>query len=342
MLNPPAGLSEAELRAGLAGWGRPVAELEYVPVGFGTHHWTAVDPSGGRWFVNVDDLAGRKLRADEPSSEPLHRLRSALSVPRALCDLGYEFPVAPEPDRDGRVVRTLGADGGYALSVYPHVSGQSFSWAADGWSSAQVVPEHLTAVLDILAALHCAPPEARAEARTDDFEIPVRDVLEQAMAGPAEAPGAPGPEHGPFARPAGQLVAEHADLLGRRLARYDELAAHGRSQAARFVLTHGEPHPGNTMRGPDGYLLIDWDTVAVAPPERDLWSFTAEMVERYTARSGIEVDPALLDLYRLRWDLTDIALYVAQFHAAHSDSPNEAASWANLVGTVGNLAATHR
>jgi spectinomycin phosphotransferase/16S rRNA (guanine(1405)-N(7))-methyltransferase len=257
-------------------------------------------------------------------------------VPRALRDLGYDFAVAPEPDRDGRVVRTLGHDGGYALSVYPHVSGQSFAWAAEGWSSAQVVPAHLEAVLDILAALHCAPAGARADARTDDFAIPVRDVLERALTGAA------GLDHGPFTRRAGRLVAEHADLLGERLARYDELAAAGRAQSSRYVLTHGEPHPGNTMLGPDGYLLIDWDTVVIAPPERDLWNFTTEMIERYTGRSGIGADPALLDLYRLRWNLTDIALYVAQFLAPHSGSANEAASWENLVETVGNLAATGR
>ncbi|WP_432843998.1 phosphotransferase family protein [Dactylosporangium sp. CA-092794] len=37
-----------------------------------------------------------------------------------------------------------------------------------------------------------------------------------------------------------------------------------------LVLTHGEPHPGNTMRTGGGWLLIDWDTALLAAPERDL------------------------------------------------------------------------
>ena len=38
-----------------------------------------------------------------------------------------------------------------------------------------------------------------------------------------------------------------------------------------WVVTHGEPHPVNVMQTDAGRVLIDWDTVAIAPPERDLW-----------------------------------------------------------------------
>ena len=45
-----------------------------------------------------------------------------------------------------------------------------------------------------------------------------------------------------------------------------------RQPQRELVVTHGEPHAGNVMRRSDGrHLLVDWDTVAVAPPERDLW-----------------------------------------------------------------------
>ena len=336
MLNPPAALSQADVSAALTAWGLQAAALDYAPLGFGTHHWHALDPSAGRRFVNVDDLAARRLHGDEPLTAPLHRLRAALSVPRALSDLGYSFAIAPEPAQDGAVVRTIGRDDEYALSVYRHIAGQGYQWAAEGWASPQVVPEHLTAVLEMLAALHRAPATAGTRALTDDFAIPARDALESALT------RVPGPASGPYATAAADLLATHADPLHSLLGRYDELAEVGRAQASRFVLTHGEPHPGNTMRGPDGYLLIDWDTTLVAPPERDLWNFAPEAVARYTEQSGITPDPALLLLYRLRWDLTDTALYAAQFRAPHTDSANDAASWANLVGTVERLAAAAR
>ena len=58
-----------------------------------------------------------------------------------------------------------------------------------------------------------------------------------------------------------------------RTGAYDALVAgDGRRTDAEVVLTHGEPHPGNTMRTEDGWRLIDWDTARIAPPERDLWS----------------------------------------------------------------------
>ncbi len=37
------------------------------------------------------------------------------------------------------------------------------------------------------------------------------------------------------------------------------------------TVTRGEPHGGNIMRVGRELLFIAWDTVALAPPERDLW-----------------------------------------------------------------------
>jgi aminoglycoside phosphotransferase (APT) family kinase protein len=44
-----------------------------------------------------------------------------------------------------------------------------------------------------------------------------------------------------------------------------------RERGERGALTHGEPHPGNVIGTDDGWLLVDWDTAAIAQPERDLW-----------------------------------------------------------------------
>jgi hypothetical protein len=38
-----------------------------------------------------------------------------------------------------------------------------------------------------------------------------------------------------------------------------------------------------------------------------------------------------LDLYRLRWDLAEVANYVAEFRAPHGDDANTRESWKNLV-----------
>ena len=57
MRTPPDDLTEAELAALLAdAWGLHAGGLEHAPVGFGSHHWVATNPTGARWFVTVDDV----------------------------------------------------------------------------------------------------------------------------------------------------------------------------------------------------------------------------------------------------------------------------------------------
>ena len=80
-------------------------------------------------------------------------------------------------------------------------------------------------------------------------------------------------------------------------------------------------------------MLVDWDTALVAPPERDLWSLAAEdpsIIDQYEASTGIRVERHALDLYRLTWDLTEIALYVDQFRRPHGDTEDTRVAWAGL------------
>jgi spectinomycin phosphotransferase/16S rRNA (guanine(1405)-N(7))-methyltransferase len=128
----------------------------------------------------------------------------------------------------------------------------------------------------------------------------------------------------------------------RALARYDDLVSAARADPPGLVLTHGEPHPGNTMRTNGGWLLIDWDTALVAPPERDLWDLDpgdGTLRAAYTAATGTALRPGLLDLYRLRWDLTEIAVCLARFREPHGTTADDEESWTILkdlvTGTAG-------
>jgi spectinomycin phosphotransferase len=105
------------------------------------------------------------------------------------------------------------------------------------------------------------------------------------------------------------------------------------------VLTHGEPHPGNLLQREGGYLLVDWDTVGLAPPERDLWSVaeSPEDLERYAKAAGRTPNASALALYRLRWDLEEASIYVDWFRAPHERSPDMEQGWQELVETVGHL-----
>ena len=126
--------------------------------------------------------------------------------------------------------------------------------------------------------------------------------------------------------------------LRQLLARYDELVRRARAQPARAVLTHGEPHPGNTLLTDGGWTLIDWDTALTAPPERDLWSLDpgdGTILDAYADATGVVPRPDLLGLYRLRWDIADIAVDVGRFRRPHAGSADDSESWELLRATLG-------
>lgn len=108
-----------------------------------------------------------------------------------------------------------------------------------------------------------------------------------------------------------------------------------RADTTRNVLTHGEPHPGNTLRTNDGWRLIDWDTALVAQPERDLWHLaTPETLAAYEEATGVRPRQDMLELYRLQWDLTDLVEVAECFSRPHTGTPNDDQSWEILTRIV--------
>jgi hypothetical protein len=325
---PPDDLPERALRVALdAGWSLRARTLEYRAVGFGSHHWEVSDGSGARWFVTVDDLRGRRVSVGEPLTAGYDRLRASLLAAQSLQAAGCDVVVAPRSTYDGEPLAPLAES--FAVAVYPYIDGESFSWGA-------YRPDQRLAVLDLLIALHQVPALVSRQARVDDYAIPFRDSVSAVMAATHHA------DHtmGPYAMAAVELVVAHAPGLGRALGRYDDLVDAARVDAPGLVLTHGEPHPGNTMRTHDGWRLIDWDTALLAPPERDLWDLDpgdSSVYAAYRTATGVSVRPDLLELYRLRWGLSEIAVYLARFCRPHGSTADDAESWTNLEEAVRDI-----
>ena len=330
MLTPPDDLPEAVLVLALGrSWGMAVTSMEYRPVGWGSHHWAVADAAGTRWFVTVDELENKRLSASEPLDAGFARLRSALGAAMDLRACGAAFVVAPVPARDGEPLTRV--NDRFGVAVYPFADGQSFDRGE--FSS----PAHRLSVLGLLVDTHTAPPAASRRALADDFAVPYRDELEAACAPAGEVA-----DCGPYARAVSLLARQHAPPLQRLLARYDALVLAARAQDARMVLTHGEPHPGNTMLTAGGWVLIDWDTALVAPPERDLWDLDpgdGSILDAYAQATGTSPRPSLLDLYRLRWDLADIAADVSRFRRPHTGSIDDDQSWELLSSLVKRVSA---
>lgn len=322
MLTPPDGLPEDVLASALErGWQVTAASMAYRPVGFGSHHWAVIDAAGARWFVTADELENKRRSQSEPLSAAFGRLRASLAAASDLRESGRTFVVAPVAALDGEPL--VRANDQFAVALYPFVHGQSFEWGPFA------TPAHRRGLLDLLIALHTAPAAACRRAEADDFAIPHRDELEAALSSVGGDSGG-GRDCGPYARSLALLLACHAAPILRLLARYDRLAAASGDWPARGVLTHGEPHPGNTMLTADGWRLIDWDTALVAPPERDLWSLDpgdGSILGAYADATGVRPLASMLELYRLRWDLADIAMDVSRFRRPHSGSLDDHESW---------------
>jgi spectinomycin phosphotransferase len=185
----------------------------------------------------------------------------------------------------------------------------------------------------MLVRLHRATPSAAPVARPASLRLSARGDLEAALRDlDREWAG------GPFSERARALLASRANAVRQLLETYDLLADRVAAARAEPVITHGEPHPGNVM-GADGHLLlIDWDTVGLAPPERDLWMVDAgagDELRRYAEASGRPIDEAAIRLYRLRWQLDDLSIYVKRLRSAHRRTADTEHAWRSLVISVG-------
>ena len=88
------------------------------------------------------------------------------------------------------------------------------------------------------------------------------------------------------------------------------------------------------MHSASGLVLVDWDTSLVAAPERDLWMLEkgdGRATAAYTAATGTAIVPALLDLFRIRWDLSDLGIYVGHLRAPHGTSEDDARAWLGVT-----------
>jgi hypothetical protein len=320
VLSQPADLAEDSIRAALRdGWRFSLTSLTYEAVGFGSHHWLAADADGNRLFVTVDDLAAKRRSSDDTTQAAFGRLESAFATALSLRrDAGLGFVVAPVPAADGRLLARV-ADR-YSLIVHPYVAG-----CRTGRDGAFDTGTDRLEVLHMLIAVHAATAQ---RPRADDFTVPLAAELRAAMdqtTTPWQA--------GPYGTRARDLLARHAADLTAVLARYADLAARVAARPDRLVITHGEPHSGNVLRAPDGLVLVDWDTVLLAPPERDLWALAeadASISSAYAAATGVAIDDDALTLYRLWFDLAEISEYISLFRDSHGHTDDTAEAWRNL------------
>jgi spectinomycin phosphotransferase len=318
---PPDAIDEPLLTAALGQhWGIHPRLLRYEPKGAGSYHWAVEDQAGEPYFVAVDDLDTKPWIGPDRASTRVGLAAAYETAWWLRHQAGLELVVAPCPAGDGSMAVPLTDQ--YTLAVFPFIAGPAGEWGQ------RIDDDEAATLLRQLARLHTASPEGLPRIARRGHRLPERDALRDALA----ALGEPW-SGGPYAERSRAALSDHAPRVVARLARFDALAAGLAGAAQRVVVTHGEPHPGNLIHTRAGLRLIDWDTVALAEPERDLWMLADHPggLERYTEATGTEPDPRGMEFYRLAWTLSDIAAFAHMFRREHGDTDWFEFKWNGFV-----------
>ncbi len=294
--------------------------MEYLPEGGGSHHWVASDADRRPHFLTVDDLDDKDWLGDDREAVFAGLTAALLTAQHLHHEAGLEFVVAPIPDQGGRLLRRL--DRRYTLSVFPFLQGHSFAFGP------YVDPLLRDRAMTRIIALHQSTDVVRTQAPRHEPRYGGAEALKAIVAEPGGRWIG-----GPYAEPTRLLLARHTRDIARLAEGFAQLVARTTAERADHVITHGEPHPANLMWSDESLVLIDWDTVALAPAERDLALIAAdsgEALHHYQQATGRVVHAPVIALYRLRWYLDDLGSTAEMFQNRHDDTPDTRHWWEGL------------
>ncbi|WP_165962813.1 phosphotransferase [Occultella glacieicola] len=303
MREPPPGVADDAIAALLEQhWSIRVASIHHLPWGFGAWHWRVDDSDGARWFVTADETPDAARRLE---------LEATYAAARELHSRGLEFVVPSVPSRSGRMVAAIE---GYAVSLAAWVFGEQPTGA--------LTADAAEATAAMLRRLHREPPPPGTRAwmpalpgRADLERMPV--LLSRDWTG------------GPLSRDAEGVVNEHHARIPAWLSRYDARVEQALAGRGDWVLTHGEPGLHNQIVTPSGRRWVDWESMRVAPRERDLTDLARTGGSAHGVRVG--ADPGLLELFDLRWRLDEIATFSAWLRGPHTGTASDRVALGGLI-----------
>ena len=296
MLEKPDVPDEALVACLWDDYGVSATEVVFLPLG--------ADANTAVYRVVAEDETALFLKV---RSGGFHEL--VVTVPHWLNEQGVPHLIAPLATRTGGLWTRVAH---FTATLYPFVAGQN------GYE-ATLLDRHWVELGAALRDIHTAvlPPNlARAipgETYSPYWRAMVKGFQAQADTTRFEEPVA--------ARCAAFLRAKRTaidDLVGRA----DQLAQALQERPRPAVLCHADIHAGNLLVSDSGDLyLVDWDTLILAPKERDLMYVGAGLrvadtpaQERlfYQGYGPCAVDSVALAYYRYERIVEDIAAFCQQ------------------------------
>jgi spectinomycin phosphotransferase len=304
-------------------WDPDVASAAFVPVGAGAHHWVCAGRRMPRWFVTADDVT---------TSGRLEELLDTYAAARELAGRGHHVVVPTVPpgggvDPDGAGEAPVGVVvGAYLVTVTGYLEGAS--------GSGEYADDNQRAlVAGALGELHADTAPVRG--RTWAPGPPMRAELLQLLA-TLDSPW----RSGPMAESVRTALQANVVALHRLYERHDELATRAEAGRSGWVPTHGEPHTANVVWRPAGPVLVDWESLRLAPRERDLRTVLrgadgAEPLSAYVAHGGTgALDDDMVELFDLEWWLWDVADFSVRFFRPHTGDADDVRFHAALLSEL--------
>jgi len=298
MLEKPD-LDDGKIVAGVRdNYGLDIKQVDFLPLGADRH--TAV------YRVVADDATAYFLKLRGGVFDP-----ASVLIPRFLYDQGIAQIIAPIPTQSGQLWSDLNP---YKVILYPFVEGRS-GFEVD--LSDQQWIEFGAA----LKAVHRAiPPSALMGGLQHETYSPQWRESVPAFQARVERENFDDPVSAELAA----LLRAKRAVIGDLVERAERLGAATQARALQSVLCHADIHAGNILIAESGALyLVDWDTLIVAPKERDLMfvggglgggGHTPEEEETlfYRGYGETQIDPVALVYYRYERIVQDIAAYCEQ------------------------------
>ncbi|MCI0711200.1 MAG: aminoglycoside phosphotransferase family protein [Chloroflexi bacterium] len=285
-------------------YGLAITTLEFLPLGADrdTAVYKAVSTDETFYFV--------KLRRGDFDEMPV-------IVPDFLAAHGVKNIIPPLHTITGQIWTLLDD---YKVTVSPFVEGQSGfevdlseqQWLEFGQALKTI---HTTEV----------PSTIAARIRREDYSSHWRETVRKFQRLIVETTF-----DDPVSVELSALLKRQEDVINRLVERASYLASILLTQANEYVLCHADIHAGNVLIDAVGNLyIVDWDTMLLAPKERDLmfigggivkWNDPQESEWFYRGYGDTDVDPVALTYYRHERIVEDIVVYCEEILLTDGDS----------------------
>lgn len=305
---------KTELKESLsAAYGLPLQSITFFPEGEDSYGYVIASEAGEKFFAKAS------------TAVPNSRLQVA-SLLRHQCNISGI--VAPLETQSGDL-SVPWQD--FQVALFPFIEGKS-RW--DLWKVGKDFTDaELSQTAVLLATIHgCTDAVASKNLTVATYDLPLRQELHRVLKAPREI--------SPQNRYQKQLldaIADYRSNILQTLERYDSLGRSATALQTPFVITHGDPTPGNLILDTENRLhLIDWDGVCLGPPEKDLVSFTGErfevVLESYLAerQSGAALHADIFGFYIYEWTLNEIRDYGTKILFKNDDAQQNAYDWESL------------